>query len=136
MPKETLTYKGAVYPWHMDHMDHMNVMFIVGKFDEATWNFFAGFGMDVAYFKDNRSGMAAVQQNIAYRKEAMPGAVVEVRTRIVELRDKVLKYVHTMTDGDGDIIAECEMTTVHMDTDARGSSPFPEAIRNALTKTL
>jgi len=124
MPKETLTYKGAVYPWHMDHMDHMNVMFIVGKFDEATWNFFAG------------SGMAAVQQNIAYRKEAMPGAVVEVRTRIVELRDKVLKYVHTMTDGDGDIIAECEMTTVHMDTDARSSSPFPEAIRNALTKTL
>jgi len=128
-----LTYKGAVYPWHMDHM---NVMFIVGKFDEATWNFFAGFGMDVAYFKNNRAGMAAVQQNIAYRKEAVPGAVLEVRTRIVELRDKVLKYMHTMTDGDGDVIAECEMTTVHMDTRERRSRPFPEAIRNALARTL
>jgi len=136
MPGDTLTYKGAVYPWHMDHMDHMNVMFIVGKFDEATWNFFAGFGMDVSYFKDNKAAMAAVQQDIAYRKEAMPGAVVEARTRIVELRDKVLKYVHTMTDGDGDVIAECEMTTVHMDSEARRSSPFPEAIRKALANML
>jgi len=136
MAEDTLTYKGAVYPWQMDHMDHMNVMFIVGKFDEATWNFFAGFGMDVAYFKDNRAGMAAVQQNIAYRKEVLPGAVVEVRTRIVELRDKVLTYVHAMTDGAGDLIAECEMTTVHMDTIERRACPFPDPIRAALTEAL
>ena len=31
------TYRGAVYPWHCDHMGHMNVMWYVGKFDEATW---------------------------------------------------------------------------------------------------
>src|SRR3954452_23114384 len=30
-----LTYKGAIYPWHCDHMGHMNVMWYVGKFDEA-----------------------------------------------------------------------------------------------------
>jgi acyl-CoA thioesterase FadM len=31
----------VVYPWHCDHMGHMNVMWYVGKFDEATWIFFA-----------------------------------------------------------------------------------------------
>jgi acyl-CoA thioesterase FadM len=32
------TYRGTVYPWHCDHIGHMNVMWYVGKFDEATWN--------------------------------------------------------------------------------------------------
>jgi acyl-CoA thioester hydrolase len=33
----TVTYRGVVYPWHCDHMGHMNVMWYVGRFDEATW---------------------------------------------------------------------------------------------------
>ena len=32
------TCRGTVYPWQCDHMNHMNVMWYVGKFDEATWN--------------------------------------------------------------------------------------------------
>ena len=63
------TYRGAVYPWHCDHMGHMNVMWYVGKFDEATWNLFALLGVTTAFLKENRRGMAAVQQNITYRRE-------------------------------------------------------------------
>jgi acyl-CoA thioester hydrolase len=33
---DVLTYRGTIYPWHCDHMGHMNVMWYVGKFDEAT----------------------------------------------------------------------------------------------------
>jgi hypothetical protein len=33
-----ITYRGVVHQWHCDHMGHMNVMWFVGKFDEATWN--------------------------------------------------------------------------------------------------
>ncbi|HVJ11136.1 MAG TPA: acyl-CoA thioesterase, partial [Burkholderiales bacterium] len=61
------TYRGAVYPWHCDHMGHMNVMWYVGKFDEATWNLFALLGVTTTFLKENRRGMAAVQQNITYR---------------------------------------------------------------------
>ena len=39
------TYRGAVYPWHCDHMGHMNVMWYVGKFDEATWHLFRMVGL-------------------------------------------------------------------------------------------
>ena len=63
------TYRGTVYPWHCDHMGHMNVMWYVGKFDEATWNLFASFGVTAAFLRDQRRGMAAVQQNITYRRE-------------------------------------------------------------------
>jgi acyl-CoA thioester hydrolase len=30
------TYKGCVYPWHCDHVGHLNIMWYVGKFDEAN----------------------------------------------------------------------------------------------------
>jgi acyl-CoA thioester hydrolase len=33
---DILAYRGTIYPWHCDHMGHMNVMWYVGKFDEAT----------------------------------------------------------------------------------------------------
>ena len=67
------TYRGMVYPWHCDHMGHMNVMWYVGKFDEATWNLFAAVGITTAFLKENRRGMAAVQQNITYRRELIAG---------------------------------------------------------------
>ena len=35
------TYRGTVYPWQCDHVGHMNIMWYVGKFDEANWNLFA-----------------------------------------------------------------------------------------------
>jgi hypothetical protein len=38
---EEATYRGTVYPWQCDHVGHMNIMWYVGKFDEANWNLFA-----------------------------------------------------------------------------------------------
>ncbi len=45
------TYRGVVYPWHCDHMRHMNIIWYVGKFDEATWNLLSLFGLDTKYLK-------------------------------------------------------------------------------------
>jgi len=42
---EEATYRGTVYPWQCDHVGHMNIMWYVGKFDEANWNFFARSGV-------------------------------------------------------------------------------------------
>ena len=49
-----ITYRGAVYPWHCDHVGHMNVMWYVGKFDEATWNLFHRVGITPAYLRASR----------------------------------------------------------------------------------
>ena len=123
------TYRGAVYPWHCDHMGHMNVMWYVGKFDEATWNLFAQLGITSAFLRDNARAMAAVQQNITYKRELLSGDVVEVRSGMLEIRDKVAKFVHEMRDAQtGEVSAVCVLTTVHMDSNARKSTAFPADI--------
>lgn len=124
-----VTYRGAVYPWHCDHVGHMNVMHYVGKFDEATWNFFSDLGLSPAYFRDHHCGMAAVQQNITYKRELVAGEVVEVRTRLIEMRERVIRFEHVMIErGSGDVAAVCDLTGVHLDRRARKSIPFPAEI--------
>ena len=65
----TATYMGTVYPWQCDHVGHMNIMWYVGKFDEATWNFLARIGLTPSYLRESCRGMVAVQQNVAYKRE-------------------------------------------------------------------
>jgi acyl-CoA thioester hydrolase len=45
------TYRGTVYPWQCDHVGHMNIMWYVGKFDEANWNLFARLGLTPSYLR-------------------------------------------------------------------------------------
>ena len=123
------TYRGAVYPWHCDHMGHMNVMWYVGKFDEATWNLFSHVGVTAAFLRENARAMAAVQQNITYKHELLSGDVVAVRSGMLEIRDKVVKFVHEMRDAQtGAVSAVCALTVVHMDGNARKSIAFPAEV--------
>ena len=120
------TYRGAVYPWHCDHMGHMNVMWYVGKFDEATWNLFSLIGVTSAYLRESGRAMAAVQQNITYKRELVSGDIVAVRSGMLEMRDKVARFVHEMRHAQtGEVSAVCVLTGVHMDGQARRSTPFP-----------
>jgi acyl-CoA thioester hydrolase len=132
-----LTYKGAVYPWHCDHMGHMNVMWYVGKFDEANWNLFARIGLTPSYLRAGYHAMAAVQQNIAYRRELLASDVVEVASRVMEVREKLLRFLHEMREAEsGEIAATCELTVVHMDRRARKASALPAQARAAAEALL
>ena len=71
-------------------------MWYVGKFDEANWNFFTTLGLTPAYFPEQHRGMAAVQQNIAYKHELLAGNILEVRSRVPEIGDKSLRLLHEM----------------------------------------
>lgn len=124
-----LTYRGAVYPWHCDHMGHMNVMWYVGKFDEATWNLFATMGVTATFLREQRRAMAAVQQNITYKRELLAGDIVVVRSAFLEVREKVARFVHEMYNAQsGALAAVCHLTGVHMDATTRKSCPFPQDI--------
>lgn len=75
---EEATYRGTVYPWQCDHVGHMNIMWYAGKFDEANWNFFARLGLTPSYLRTSGRGMAAVQQNISYRRELLARATSSI----------------------------------------------------------
>jgi acyl-CoA thioester hydrolase len=131
------TYRGTVYPWHCDHIGHMNIMWYVGKFDEANWNFFARLGLTPAYLRESGRGMAAVQQNISYKRELLAGDIVEVHSFLLELRDKSIRFRHEMRNAEtGELAAVCEITGVHLDRQARCATSFSDAIRNRAAQQL
>jgi len=131
------TYRGAVYPWQCDHIGHMNIMWYVGKFDEANWNLFARLGLTPSYLRESGRGMAAVQQNITYKRELLAGDIVEVRSRLLEIRETSIRFLHEMRNAEtGEIAATCESVGVHMDRQARKSVPFVETIRRTAARLL
>ena len=123
-------YRGAVYPWHCDHMGHMNVMWYVGKFDEATWTFFTLVGLTPTFLRESERGMAAVDQRIAYQRELHAGDVVIVRTGVLDVRDKSITFVHEMRNAETDeVAAVTRLVAVHLDTVHRRSAALPDAIK-------
>jgi acyl-CoA thioester hydrolase len=115
----------------------MNIMWYAGKFDEANWNLFARVGLTPSYFRKEHRGMAAVQQNITYKRELHAGDIVEIISRVLDVREKVLRFVHEMRNAEtGEIAAVCELTGAHIDRHARKAVPFPAAIREAATAAL
>jgi acyl-CoA thioester hydrolase len=135
--KGVLTYRGAVYPRDCDHIGHMNVAAYGAKFDEANWVFFCEIGLTPSYLRGELWGMAGVQQNIAYSKELFAGDVIEIRSQVLEVADKRLKFRHEMRNIEsGAVAAVSEITAVHLDKTAHKSSPLPEAVRRSAQALL
>jgi acyl-CoA thioester hydrolase len=126
-----LTSRGIVYPWHLDHMNHMNVQHYVSMFDQSSWVLLATLGLDSQYFHDNRCGVAALEQSILYQSELRCGDMFEIRSAVFEIREKTLRLLHNMYNArTGAMAASTTILGVHMNTEARKSSPLPEGVRN------
>jgi acyl-CoA thioester hydrolase len=122
-----LTYRGTVYPWHCDHIGHMNNMWYAGKFDEGSWYFLLQLGISPTYLRETARGMAMVEQVTTFRREVRAGDSVEVRTQLVEARERVLRFVHVMFNAEtGEECASAAITGVHVDLVTRKACPFPD----------
>jgi acyl-CoA thioester hydrolase len=107
-------------------MGHMNVMWYVGKFDEATWQLLTAVGLTRARMRDESLGMAGVEQHIEYKRELFAGDVVTVVSTILEVRDKVIRFAHEMkNDGTGEVAARTTLVAVHLDTVTRKARALP-----------
>ena len=125
-----LTARGTVYPWQCDHMGHMNVMWYVGKFDEGTWQLFALLGLTPTFLQEHDRGMAAVQQELSYQREVRAGAVISVYSRVLEVREKVIRFSHDMHhDETHELAATTTITGVYLDTHLRKACALPDDVR-------
>ena len=78
-----------------------------------------------------------MQQNISYKRELLAGDIVEVHSRLLEIRDRSIRFVHEMRNAEtGEVAATCETTGVHMDRAQRKSALFAPAIRAVAEKHL
>ena len=134
------TARGTVHEWQRDHMGHINVRAYMEFFEEACWQFYAMLGMTPSLLRSGALHLAAVQQNIGYRKELYPGDTVAVRTGVLEMREKVLRFRHELVNTETtDVCAVCDFMSpcacagdgIHSDTvvclnpESRKSQAFP-----------
>jgi acyl-CoA thioester hydrolase len=121
-----VTYRGTVYPWHCDHMGHMNVASYVSKFDEASWQLMASLGLTNARFRQERIGMATVEQRVDYKRELHAGDVVTVRSAVLRITNRSIHVTHQMQNDDtGELVASTSIIAVHIDSTTRRARPFP-----------
>ena len=137
MASSLLSYRGVVYPWHCDHMGHMNVMWYVGKFDEATWHLLASIGLSGSRLTGEGIGMVAVEQHLEYKRELRAGDLLTIRSSVQEIREKSLLLVHEMTNEvTEELAARTVLTGVCIDTTTRKAKPLPADIREQVAKLL
>ena len=137
MAEPFVTYRGTVYPWHCDHMGHMNVMWYVGKFDEATWQLFTSIGLSPRRLRDEGIGLVAVEQRLEYKRELIAGDLLTIRSSVEEVREKALVLLHEMTnDETQQVAARTTITGVCIDITTRKATPLPEDIRERVANSL
>ena len=129
MAEALITYRGTLYPWQCDHVGHMNVMWYAGKFDEATWQVFREVGLTPTFLSEAGRGMAAVDQHITYAQELHAGDTVTVKSKVVEVKPRLLVFQHEMwNDEKSAVAATTTLKAVHLDTTARKSCALPDAV--------
>ncbi|MCP4008589.1 MAG: acyl-CoA thioesterase [Proteobacteria bacterium] len=123
------TYRGVVYPDQLDHMDHMNVKWYTAKFDEATWHLFSAIGITSEYMREQNKGMAALEQHTLYKAEARAGDLLLVKSRVLEIRGKIVKFLHIMLNAETLLeTARTELVAAQIDRETRRSCPLPDVV--------
>ena len=118
-------------------MGHMNVMWYVGKFDEATWQLFASIGLSPTRLRNDGIGLVAVEQHIEYKRELLAGDLITIRSSVKEVREKVIVFVHEMTNEETqELAARTTLTGVCIDMTTRKARPLPADIRESIGSTL
>lgn len=128
MSRSIETYRGTVFPWECDANGHMNVRYYVAKFDEGTWQFMAQIGASREELNRRNCGPMAVSQNIAYKRELVPGDTILVTSTVVALGNSSCRFRHVMSDiATGAVVAEMELVGVFVDLTTRKATPvWPE----------
>ena len=129
LTKLPLTHQATITEEYMDEMGHMNVMWYTHHFDQATWTFFASFGMGLSYFENEVAGSFAMEQHTRYLAEVLKEQSITLRTRALGRSQRRIHFMHSMTiQESGLLAATTELVGVHIDLTTRRSSPLPSHI--------
>jgi acyl-CoA thioester hydrolase len=129
MARQFETYRGFVYPWCIDHVGHMNVQSYVARFDEASWHFLARIGLTPSFLAGQNRGLVALDQRIQYRREVLPGSLLEVVTELMKFGHKTLRYLHRMRNSEtAEEVASMELLVGYFDKAARRTTPLPDVV--------
>ncbi|NSC23248.1 thioesterase [Streptomyces albus subsp. chlorinus] len=114
----------------IDYNGHMSEAFYVLVFGYATDAMMDAVGLDPAYRERTGCSLYTVEAHVRYLHEVSEGTALSVRTRVLGVDAKKLRFAHEMRDEDGRTVATTELFALHVGAD--GSAPFPDAVRGRL----
>ncbi len=124
-----LTYRGALESWECDETGRVTPRFQIARFAECANQLFRNIGISKPLLRSRNLGSAALDYTIEYRAPLQPGQAVDIRSGVLEVRGKVLRFFHHLIDSShGGIATSIEVTAVFFDLAARKAVPIPEAV--------
>ena len=70
-------------------MRHMNVMWHVGKFNEATWQLLSSIGLTPTRLRNEGIGMVVAEQRLEYKRELVAGDLLTICSSVQEAESEI-----------------------------------------------
>lgn len=130
MAELPVTYRGVIQATHCDVNEHVNVMWITHYFDQASFSLVGLLGVDPTHRRERHATVVTAQYTFVYKRELVPGDLIAVRSRMIEVRDKAIRVLHELiVEPAGEVAATADFVGVYIDMQARRSRPIPDDVR-------
>jgi len=131
-PRELTQIDIQVCPEWVDYNGHMTDFRYLQVFGESMDALYRRVGIDESYRLGSRM-FYTVETRISYLAEAKVNEPLCATTQVVSVDNKRLKVLHQLRRGtDAKLIASCEQTHVHVDTQAGKASAIDESVYRRL----
>ena len=120
----------AINPWQVDLMGHWNFRHYVHCFSAAAAQTLAAFGMTPDYRREQRRGLSTFELDVRFLSELHVGDLVVVRSALADVGNSSFRLIHKMYEARaGGLAATMSQYGVHLDLDARRSTPLPPELK-------
>jgi acyl-CoA thioesterase FadM len=121
----------VIKPAEMDADGRVGLAAYIHRFSGANGHVIAAFGMTPEYMTRQRRGFSTFEFQFAITDQDLRvGDTVRVRSALVHVGSSSMRVQHRMrNERTGKDVATLEQFAVHLDMDARKSTPLPDALR-------
>ena len=128
-----ISSKQRVEDQWIDYNGHFNMAYYGVLFDRACDMAFDTVGLGPDYLKQSGCSFFTLEAHIAYLRELHAADEVSVTVQLLDYDAKRIHYIQQMHHAsDGWLSATMEAICMHVDMQAKKSSPFPDAIRTRI----
>ncbi|NYI95369.1 thioesterase family protein [Streptomonospora nanhaiensis] len=125
-------FRQPVRPEWIDYNGHLSEAYYVLVFGFATDALMERVGLGPAYREATGRSLYTVEAHVRYLREVGAGTEVEVRTRVLSVGAKKVRFCHEMLL-EGDLRATEELMALHVDQAAGSAVPFPPEVADRLS---
>ena len=119
------TFRGTVNTWECDEVGHMNVQFYVARASDAGFYLRDALGISPSVVRNEGRAMVALEEHVRFLRELRAGDIMNMRTRLLEIRDKTVVTLHELLNSaTGETSATIVAVSGHFDLKSRKLVPW------------